>query len=381
MSKLYQTALIFSAFTLLNACSENPSLPLGQELPVSAQKDRNEAQVTRDISNLLAGHLKEQYKDKKFLRDTHPKDNGCIQGTFKAEDNLPVELALGVFSAHSEHPVWVRFSNSVEEITSDHETDFRGLGMKLTNVHGPRQPLPGDEQHTQDFLFLGHDAFFAANPKEFFDFFDAAFNGSPITFAITHPKGIWNIIQGRKTYKNPLDLPWNSVTPYAIGLATTGENGQPTYPTVVRYALRSCIDNNSKIPPEPSPDYLAMNLAQQLDKGEACLDFMVQVQKDPSENPVENILSGWDEEKSPFIKVARVTFPRQTFTSEAQKEFCENISFNPWHARDVHRPLGGINRARKIVMKDISDLRLKENGVERFEPSGHESFSTNAHAH
>jgi len=65
----------------------------------------------------------------------------------------------------------MRFSNSVEELTDDYEKDFRGLAMKLTEVNGEREPLPGDEQHTQDFLLLGHDAFFAANPQQFFDFF------------------------------------------------------------------------------------------------------------------------------------------------------------------------------------------------------------------
>lgn len=366
-----------SAALLISACSDSPDLPLGQELPLAEQQARNEAQTTRDISKLLSDHLKEQYHGEKFLRDTHPKDNGCIRGTFTAADNAPAELAQGVFSKGSEYPVWVRFSNSVEEITSDHENDFRGLGMKLTQVNGERQPLPGDEDHTQDFLFLGHDAFFAEHPKDFFDFFDAAFNGSPITFAVTHPRGTWNIFEGSQQFKNPLNLNWNSVTPYALGQPKTGDNGELTYPNIVRYALQTCAkksDNYGDVPPEPSPDYLAENLAEQLKDGTACLDFFVQLQKDPKENQVENILYAWDQKKSPFIKVAQVNFPTQTFTSEAQKEFCENISFNPWHSLTTHRPLGGINRARKIVMKDISDLRLKENGVERTEPTGYERF-------
>ena len=66
--------------------------------------------------------------------------------------------------------------------------------------------------------------------------------------------------------------------------------------------------------------------------------------------------------------------PSQSFSSEAQKNFCENISFNPGHSLVDHEPLGGINRARKVVMKDISDLRLMKNGVKRFEPTGHEEF-------
>lgn len=374
MLNINRLGLCCAASLLLVACSDNPDLPLGQELPVSEQEARNEAQTSRDISKLLGDHLKMQYLDEKMLRDTHPKDNGCIRGTFSAEPNLPEALAQGVFSANSEYPVWVRFSNSVEEITSDHETDFRGLAMKLTQVNGERLPLPGDEQNSQDFLFLGHDAFFAANPMEFFDFFNEAFHGSPIKFAVTHPRGTFNIFQGRKQFKNPLDLNWNSVTPYALGMASTGDNGQPQYPNIVRYALQSCDANFGDIPEESREDYLAENLAEQLKSGTGCFDFYVQLQKNPQDNPVENILYAWDQEKSPFIKVAQVNFPMQTFTSEAQKDFCENISFNPWHSLVEHQPLGGINRARRVVMKDISDLRLMENSVERFEPTGMETF-------
>jgi len=263
----------------------------------------------------------------------------------------------------------MRFSNSVEELTDDYEKDFRGLAMKLTEVNGEREPLPGDEQHTQDFLLLGHDAFFAANPQQFFDFFDAVFSGHPSRYLLTHLRGTWNILRGSKRYTNPLDVKWNSVTSYAVGEQVDGR-----YEHVVRYAVQSCAANSGENPSEENPDYLAQNLGKQLDGGTACLDFFIQKQVDATGMPVENALVAWDQEESPFIKVARINIPSQSFTSEAQKNFCENISFNPWHSLTVHKPLGGINRARKIVMKDVSDLRLQENKVERFEPTGHEVF-------
>jgi hypothetical protein len=72
--------------------------------------------------------------------------------------------------------------------------------------------------------------------------------------------------------------------------------------------------------------------------------------------------------------VAQITIPKQTFSSPAQREFCENLSFNPWHGLQVHQPLGGINRARKVVMKALSDLRLTQRGMTRREPTGLETF-------
>lgn len=358
---------LLSALTL-TACSDIPELALGQELKPAA-----EDQIIRDISTLLIDHLSDVYQDEKILRDTHPKDNGCIRGRFTVNSDIAPAYRVGVFQPEAQYPLWMRFSNSVEEITSDKEKDFRGLAMKLSNVtQGTRLPEPGDEHFTQDFLFLGHDAFFAANPQQFFDFFDANFNGSRLWFLATHPRGAWNIFRGAKTYNNPLDVKWNSVVPFALGYPKANSDGNLIYPQVVRYALRSCTTNSGRI--TESDDYLAENLAQQLKQGSGCLDFYIQRQQDPVKNPVENALYRWDEQQSPLIHIARIDIPSQTFTSEAQKQFCENISFNPWHGIEAHRPLGGINRARQVVMKDISDFRLKMNGVERFEPTGSERF-------
>lgn len=361
-----RSGLLASAL-LLAACTPTPDVPLGQEL-IPAGEDK----IVQDISNLLINNLKVQYAGSDKLRDTHPKDNGCIRGTFHINSDIPETYREGIFQPEAEYPVWMRFSNSVEKITADGEKDFRGLAMKLTGITGTRLPEPGDEQHTQDFLFLGHDAFFAANPQQFFDFFDANFHGDRLKFLLTHPRGALNIVQGAKVYNNPLNVQWNSVTPYALGLPTAEGNGTMTYPKVVRYALRTCSENPGRI--MNLDDYLAMNLDKQLMYSSACLDFYIQLQKEPHDNPTENALIRWSEEDSPLIKLARIEIPPQRFTSEAQKQFCENLSFNPWHGLVEHRPLGGINRARKVVMKNLSDFRLQQNNQKRSEPTGYEVF-------
>ncbi|MDX8392449.1 MAG: hypothetical protein R8K53_07780 [Mariprofundaceae bacterium] len=365
MNALLRVALGFLVVFQISACTNRPVAPLGQELMIPGEE------VTiKKISNILTGHLKEQYAhEKMFLRDTHPKANACIHGDFVIDPNIDAKFQHGMFKPGSSHLVWMRFSNAVEEVTNDYEKDFRGLALKVVGVDGPRVATPGDEQRTQDFLFLGHDAFFAANPEEFFDFFDAQFNGSIAAFLLTHPQGAFNIFAGQARYTNPLNLHWNSVTSYALG-----PKNNKTFKNVVRYALRTCSTNGGEAPNEDDPDYLTTNLQNQLHHQEACMDFYIQKQVDAEKMPVENALVAWDEDLSPFIKVARITIPQQTFTSEKQKMFCENLSFNPGHALLAHQPLGGINRARKVVMKDISDLRLKENGVTRSEPNGTEMF-------
>lgn len=364
LSAFFYVTLV-SVFTFLNACATIEVAPLGQEII-----PENEDKIIKDISDLLSGNLRKQYKDAQFLRDTHPKDNGCIRGTFTVDGNIDTPYQQGVFQVGASYPVWMRFSNSVETVKDDYEKDFRGLAMKLTEVNGERESLPGDEQHTQDFLFLGHDAFFAANPQQFLKFFEFVFSEQPERYVFTSLRGVVNILQGSKRYTNPLDVKWNSVTSYALGEQVDGR-----YEHVVRYLVKSCAVNSGEKPSEENPDYLAQNLGTQLENGTGCLDFYIQKQLDAEDMPVENALIAWDQEESPPIKVARINIPSQNLTSNtAQKNFCENISFNPWHSLTVHKPLGGINRARRTVMKNLSDLRLHENNQPRFEPTGHEVF-------
>jgi hypothetical protein len=40
--------------------------------------------------------------------------------------------------------------------------------------------------------------------------------------------------------------------------------------------------------------------------------------------------------------------------------FAEKIAFNPWNALPEHQPLGGMNRARKMVYTELAKLRHAE---------------------
>jgi hypothetical protein len=47
----------------------------------------------------------------------------------------------------------------------------------------------------------------------------------------------------------------------------------------------------------------------------------------------------------------------QDFDFPERWEWGNKLSFSPWHALEEHRPLGGINRARRIVYPASSELR------------------------
>lgn len=45
------------------------------------------------------------------------------------------------------------------------------------------------------------------------------------------------------------------------------------------------------------------------------------------------------------------------------------LSFNPWHALPEHKPLGAVNRIRRVVYTAVSKLWHQHNGVPRREPT------------
>jgi len=154
-----------------------------------------------------------------------------------------------------------------------------------------------------------------------------------------------------------LEIEYFSVVPYLFG------------PRAVKYRLRPTVEKPSEIPASPSDDFLREAMRQRLAAGEARFDFMVQFQTDPYKMPVEDPSIVWDEQLSPFRKVATVRIPPQRFDSAAQMEFCENLSLNPWHSLPEHRPLGGLNRARKVVYQALTQLRHELNHEPVQEPT------------
>jgi hypothetical protein len=66
--------------------------------------------------------------------------------------------------------------------------------------------------------------------------------------------------------------------------------------------------------------------------------------------------------------VAIIDIPRQEFLSKEALTACENLSFTPWHTMPEHRPIGGIQRARKDIYQTISKVRHELNQQPRKEP-------------
>jgi hypothetical protein len=144
-----------------------------------------------------------------------------------------------------------------------------------------------------------------------------------------------------------LEINYWSGSPYWLGPAT-GQGGHAVkYSAVSRQAGRTPPPDH----PEDLPnDYLTQTLTSYLQSQEAVFDFKVQLQKDALKMPVEDPSVLWDETISEPETVATLRIPPQQVNGSGDLATrCELMSFNPWHALAEHRPMGGINRLRKVV--------------------------------
>ena len=110
-------------------------------------------------------------------------------------------------------------------------------------------------------------------------------------------------------------------------------------------------------------------MAEQLAEGPACFDFMVQMQVPGKTMPVEDATVVWKEKDSPFVKVAEIKIPSQSFNTEENRAFCEDLSFNPWHSLADHRPIGVFNRVRKALYEEVAKYRWDANRRQYDDPN------------
>ncbi len=71
------------------------------------------------------------------MRDQHAKPHGYLAARLIVRDDLPAELAFGVFRRGARYEALVRFSNALGDKGPDRRPDGRGMAIKLKNAPGP----------------------------------------------------------------------------------------------------------------------------------------------------------------------------------------------------------------------------------------------------
>lgn len=100
------------------------------------------------------------------LRSVHAKSHALLQGSFKVHNDLPPELAQGLFATSGEYPAVLRVSTIPGDLLDDHVSVPRGIALKITGVYGERLQGSGGDS-TQDFIFVDGPAFAAPTASKF----------------------------------------------------------------------------------------------------------------------------------------------------------------------------------------------------------------------
>lgn len=362
---LFPTVLFISVTTIASANTPTVVLNTSKALiypnidpSLSESLYPNEAATAKQIADTIEMSIRKQYVTDIALRDAHPKAHGCIRAEFKVNETLPPLLAQGVFIPGKTYQAWIRFSNgSSNAKQADIKKDARGMAIKLLEVSGKN--LSDENSSTQDFIMINHPVFFANDPARYLSFMqdinsDKFLKKLHIPFALG-AKGTWIALNTRNKISNPLQTRYWSMVPYQLGL---GDHRQ-----AVKYSARACSTIVSPIPARPNRDFLREALRTSLQESDACMEFLVQPRTSTSMS-VEDSMTEWKEDQAPFYKVATIHISKQVFDTPEQNKFCENLSFTPWHALVEHKPLGGINRMRKIIYEQISRVRHEMNSTE-----------------
>ena len=104
-------------------------------------------------------------------------------------------------------------------------------------------------------------------------------------------------------------------------------------------------------------------LQKYFEEHDAEYSFEVQFCEDLKDQPVEDTRWTWDENKYPFVPVAKITFPKQNSLSEPRVNFWRDpLVINPFIGLEAHRPLGSMGRIRKVVYAASGKFRREKSG-------------------
>ena len=349
----------------INLRRVNDQLELAQEKLFAYEEESLDAMI-----ELMTEQMRGHFQPGKYERGGNTKTHGLVRATVTVRDDIPERMKRGIFSTVRSYPAYVRFSGPGPDVPRDiQDVGFSSMAMKIMDVPGAK--LMDDERYTQDMSCVCTPTFVTPDTLSNARLQDWSLRDMPMYYFLdprdSHildflMQSLWN-----ETQFNPLGHRYYSCVPYLLG------EGQ-----AMQYSFASRTTVDRRIPGIPFgsvPDnYLRDNMVKTLSKKNVEFDLLVQLQTDPHRMPIENATVRWPEKLSPFIPVATIHIPQQTFDSPQQFAFTSQLSINPWHALHEHRPLGNQSRARRRMYWELSKFRQQVNNTPHVEPTGNEVF-------
>lgn len=337
--------------------------------PAVEQVEPSEAETIAALSATIAEIQTTTAKDYgNPIRGVHAKGHGLLKARVTILDGLPAELAQGLFATPGTHDAVMRFSTAPGDILDDSISSPRGLAIKILDVPGDR--LDGSEgEDCQDFVLVNGPAFGNATAEKFLP-------GLKLLAKTTdHVDGLKKVVSGAlQTIEGALE----TVGVKSPLIATLGgaPNTHPLGDTyfsqvpfrygdyIVKFsvapvsAILTDLEGDKVHAGDDRPDALreVINEVIAVQGGE--WELRVQLCTDLDAMPIEDASAIWDEKRSPFRAVARITVePQRTWEHGVSDAEEAALAFSPWHGLAAFQPLGGVNRARKPVYQKSQAFR------------------------
>lgn len=356
-----------AAMTLLAAV-----ILAGLPAAVAAQDlERIPAGESKTIGEIRAhalAELQKRYPESRpgpVRRDAHAKAHGCVKASFEVDAGIPSDLRAGTFFQPAlRFKALIRFSNGAFEPGDDTGGDGRGMAVKIIDAE-PVAGSPSRGRPPHDILMINHPAFFSRDAADYRAFAEAGGltgdTGGLLSYFVLGLRiaaaRVALAIVNQET-PSPLAIQYYSMAPFLYGEGRA-----------VKYSARPCAGS---MPPGPASsakgaDYLRQALWSGLAAAPACFELLVQDRKPGMD--VEDTVPVWSETASPFRRIGRFDMAAGQASTPEREETCENLSFNPWNSPPEQRPLGGINRLRKVVYEAISGYRQGRNKISPADPA------------
>lgn len=349
--------------------------------PDMEQTAPDEIATIAELVDVFLGmaHTVAEYEGHAF-RAVHAKGHALLRGQLTVLDGLPPMYAQGLFAQPGSYSALMRLSSPPAEQLSDQVSTPRAVALKLMRVPGERVPESRDHD-TQDFLMVNAPTFTRPGPKEFLK--DAQLLASTTEKAPEAKEMLSSVLQaaehvleamggesqtlktmGGEPATHPLGDTFYAQTPFLYG------------PYIAKFALAPVSPSLTALTGQKlsSDDEDAQRHAVSAffhDGGGAPAQWELRVQlcTDLDRMPIEDASVEWPESLSPYVPVASLVMPAQQSWLQGRSQVEEDeLAFDPWHSIAAHRPLGGLNRARKVVLAASRQFRGAFNRCPIHEP-------------
>ncbi len=276
-------------------------------------------------------------------RALHRKQITAAHGSLIVRDDLPDFARQGLFAAPATFDVTVRLSNGGLDRAPDRTPDIRGFAIRVLGVEGD-SALGHGPARSQDFTLINQEAFAFPKSDEFVAFVTAAAGGGGSLLKFLFKRyGVFGVPARTLKLIKSVGRPFGGFATETLFSAVPMACG----PYAVRVRLVPAGANG--VAKTGAREDWNADFSERLAKHHLQWDLQLQPFVSEALTPIEDASVNWP---SPYTTVARLSLPRQDTASAKGQALAAEVEagvFDPWQALAAHRPLGDVQRARKVV--------------------------------